>query len=276
VTCAVSGGVDSTALVVLAVAADLRVTAVHVDHGVRAGSAAEADVVATTAARLGAAFRAERVALEPGPNLEARARDARYAVLPADVLTGHTADDQAETVLANMLRGAATSGLAAMRPGYRRPLLALRRAETEALCATLGLPTVDDPSNADPRHLRNRVRHELLPLMTEIARRDPVPILVRQADLARSEHDLLEELAAALDPTDARGLAAAPEPLARRAIRRWLTTTHPPDLATVDRVLVVARGSATATDVGDGRRVERHRQRLRIVPAPAAKVSRSD
>ena len=275
-TCAVSGGVDSTALVVLAVAAELRVTAVHVDHGVRAGSAAEADVVATTAARLGAAFRAERVALEPGPNLEARARDARYAVLPADVLTGHTADDQAETVLANMLRGAATSGLAAMRPGYRRPLLALRRAETEALCATLGLPTVDDPSNADPRHLRNRVRHELLPLMTEIARRDPVPILVRQADLARSEHDLLEELAAALDPTDARGLAAAPEPLARRAIRRWLTTTHPPDLATVDRVLVVARGSATATDVGDGRRVERHRQRLRIVPAPAAKVSRSD
>jgi len=99
---------------------------------------------------------------------------------------------------------------------------------------------------------------------------------VRQADLARSEHDLLEELAAALDPTDARGLAAAPEPLARRAIRRWLTTTHPPDLATVDRVLVVARGSATATDVGDGRRVERHRQHLRIVPAPAAKVSRSD
>ncbi|MDO9175867.1 MAG: tRNA lysidine(34) synthetase TilS, partial [Actinomycetota bacterium] len=183
VTCAVSGGPDSTALLALAVAAGLVCTAVHVDHGLRAGSAAEAEVVRTTAARLGASFRAERVALDDGPNLEARARDARYRVLPTDVLTGHTADDQAETVLVNMLRGASTSGLAAMRPGPRHPLLALRRSETEALCTDLELAVVHDPSNLDARHLRNRVRHELLPLMAALSQRDPVPLLSRQASL---------------------------------------------------------------------------------------------
>src|SRR5438105_1748979 len=93
VACAVSGGADSLALLVLAVAAGCRATAVHVDHGLRAGSAADADVVRDAARRLGAGFRAERVDVGAGPNLEARARVARYAVLPPDVLTGHTADD---------------------------------------------------------------------------------------------------------------------------------------------------------------------------------------
>jgi tRNA(Ile)-lysidine synthase len=266
VACAVSGGADSTALLALAVAAGLRVTAIHVDHGLRAGSAAEAEVVRANAFRLGAAFRSERIRLDDGPNLEARARDARYAVLPPGVLTGHTADDQAETVLVNLLRGAATSGLAAMRPGPQHPILGLRRAETEALCRALQLPTVHDPSNSDPRHLRNRVRHELLPLMADLSHRDPTPLLARQAALVRDEDDLLERLAAELDPTDARGLAAAPAALARRAVRRWLATTHPPDAATVERVLAVARGEAVATDVGAGRRVARHRQQLTLGP----------
>src|SRR5205085_8899120 len=106
VTCAVSGGADSLALLVLAVGAGCEVTAVHVDHGLREGSAAEADLVRAAAARFGAGFVAERVMVAPGANLEARARAARYGVLPADVLTGHTADDQAETVLLNLLRGA--------------------------------------------------------------------------------------------------------------------------------------------------------------------------
>ena len=158
------------------------------------------------------------------------------------------------------------AGLAAMTPGHRRPLLGLRRADTVALCRSLGIPTVSDPSNTDPRHLRNRVRHELLPLLDDLARRDLVPLLTRTADLARDDHQLLDELAASLDPTDAKALAAAPTPLARRSVRRWLTLEHPPDLATVDRVLEVARGSATACDVGGGRRVERTNQRLRIVP----------
>jgi tRNA(Ile)-lysidine synthase len=74
----------------------------------------------------------------------------------------------------------------------------------------------------------------------------------RQASLARDDDDLLERLAADLDPTDARALAAAPVALARRAVRRWLATSHPPDAATVERVLAVARGDAMATEVGGG------------------------
>jgi tRNA(Ile)-lysidine synthase len=266
VTCAVSGGPDSIALLVLACAAGLHVEAVHVDHGLRPGSAGEASVVQAAAERFGATFRAVTVHVGEGPNLEARARAARYAALPADVLTGHTADDQAETVLLNLLRGAGSAGLAAMRPGHRRPLLALRRADTVELCRSLEIPTVVDPSNVDPRHLRNRVRHELLPLLGTLAQRDVVPLLTRTADLSRDDHDLLDALAEQIDPTDAKALAAAPVPLARRAIRRWLTLDYPPDLATVDRILEVARGAATGCDVGGGRRVERSRQRLRVVP----------
>ncbi|HWC09669.1 MAG TPA: tRNA lysidine(34) synthetase TilS [Acidimicrobiales bacterium] len=263
VTCAVSGGADSLALLVLAVEAGCRVTAVHVDHGLRPGSGAEADVVAEAAARFGATFRAERVMVPPGPNREARARAARYAVLPTDVLTGHTADDQAETVLLNLLRGAGLDGLAGMAP-EGHPLLALRRAETRALVAALGLAPVEDPSNADPAFRRNRVRAELLPLLDTIAGRDVAAVLARQAGLLRDEAALLDELAAAVDVTDARALAAAPPALARRAVRRWLTggREHPPSAAAVERVLAVARGDARATEVDDGRRVTRRQGRL--------------
>ena len=265
VTCAVSGGADSLALLVLAVAAAGHVTAVHVDHGLRPGSAEEAHVVRDAAHKLGAAFRAEPVDVTPGPNLEARARAARYAVLPPDVLTGHTADDQAETVLLNLLRGAGLDGLAGMAPD-RHPILALRRRETEAVCAAEGLTPVADPTNADPAHRRNRVRHELLPLLSQIAERDPVPILARQAALLRDEAAALDLAAAALDPTDAPALAAAPPALARRAVRRWLTAgqDHPPDAATVERVLAVARNEARRADVGGNRSVARTSNVLRL------------
>ena len=263
VTCAVSGGADSLALLVLAVAAGCRVTAVHVDHGLRPGSADEADVVRDAARRFGAGFRAEKVHVAPGPNLEARARLARYAVLPPDVLTGHTADDQAETVLLNLVRGAGLDGLAGMRP-QGHPILALRRTETEAVCAAEGLRPVVDPTNADPAHRRNRIRHEVLPLLNEIAERDVVPVIARQAALLRDEADVLDALAAALDPTDAHAVAAAPVGVARRAVRRWLTEEHPPDAASVERVLAVARNEATSTDAGHGRRVARTRNVLRL------------
>lgn len=272
VTVAVSGGPDSLALLVLAVGAGCAVTAVHVDHGLRPGSAAEAAVVADAAARFGAAFRAEAVAVAPGPNVEARARAARYGVLPADVLTGHTADDRAETVLLNLLRGAGLDGLSALRPGPRHPLLKLRHSDTEAVCEATGLEPVRDPSNHDPAFRRNRVRHEVLPLLADIAHRDPVPVLCRQADLLADDADLLTALASTLDPANAAALVAAPLPLARRAIRRWLRSSaedgQPPDAATVQRVLRVARQEAVAAEVGGGRRVARTGGRLRLDPPP--------
>jgi tRNA(Ile)-lysidine synthase len=264
VDCAVSGGADSLALLVLAVESGCTVTAIHVDHGLRPGSEADAEVVAAAARRFGAAFRAERITVPAGPNLEARARRARYAALPPGVLTGHTADDQAETVLLNVLRGAALDGLAGFDPA-QRPLRAVRRSETHKLCADLGLQPVADPSNDDPRFRRNRVRHELLPLMDTIAERDVAAVLARQADLLRADADLLDALALAIDPTDARSLAAAPEPLAARAVRRWLRAgdeQHPPDAATVARVLSVARGETVACEVGGGRQVRRRHQRM--------------
>lgn len=259
-----SGGADSLALLVLAVESGCAVTAVHVDHGLRPGSCAEADVVAAAARRFGAAFRAERVHVAAGSNLEARARAARYAVLPPDVLTGHTADDQAETMLLNLLRGAGRDGLAGLRP-ERHPLLELRRWETASLCAALGLEPVVDESNLDPRFRRNRVRHELLGLCADIADRDVVEVLARQAELLRDEGDLLDQLAGAIDPTAASALAGAPIPLARRRVRQWLREEHPPDAATVERVLAVARGEAVGTDIGGGRRVERHQGRLSLI-----------
>jgi len=266
VTCAVSGGADSLALLVLAVSAGCDVTAVHVDHGLRPGSALDAAVVADVAARWGASFRSVTVDVEPGPDLEARARRARYDALPPGVLTGHTADDQAETVLLNLLRGASLDGLAGFDP-ERRPLRALRRRETHKLCAGLGIQPVHDPSNDDPRFRRNRVRHELLPLLDAIAERDVAAVLARQSDHLRADAALLEELARSLDPTDARALAAAPVPLAARAVRRWLRhgpELHPPDAATVARVLAVARGEAAACEVGGGRVVRRRAQRLYV------------
>jgi tRNA(Ile)-lysidine synthase len=275
VSCAVSGGADSMALLVLAVSAGCRVRAEHVDHGLRPESSTDIDVVEAAARRFDVPVTLHRVNVTPGANLEARARAARFAVLPGDVLTGHTADDQAETVLINVLRGAAIDGLTGMSP-TRRPLLGLRRSDTHELCAALDLATVLDPTNDDPRFTRNRVRHELLPLVAEIARRDPVPVLSRQAALLADDAALLDRLAAEIDPTDARQLAAAPLALARRAVRRWLWSgnpehpllRHPPDASTVDRVLDVAAGRHVACEVGGGRRVERHHQRL-VLNEPA-------
>ena len=269
---AVSGGADSLALLALAVAAGLQVTAVHVDHGIRPGSNREASLVAAASGHVGAAFRPLSVTVEPGPNLEARARSARYAALPPDVLTGHTADDQAETVIINLLRGASLDGLGGIRPiggpsgQVRHPLLALRRAETEAVCRHMGWAPFHDPSNSDVALLRNRVRHELLPVLADAAQRDLVPVLARQALLAAEDSALLDMLAADIDPTDCRVLAAAPPPLARRAVRRWLTTTHPPDAAAVERVLEVARGASLACELPGGARVSRTNQRLSVSP----------
>lgn len=265
VDCAVSGGSDSTALLVLATAAGLDVTAWHVDHGLRPGSADEGRLVARTAGSRGAAVLTVSAPIDDGPNLEERARDARRAVLPTGVLTGHTADDQAETVLWNLLRGSGVPGTAGIGEPDRRPLLALRRAETRALCESLSLDVVDDPHNAEDRFTRNRIRHEVLPLMADVAGRDPVPLLARHASLAGEAVGLLDALAAEVDPTDVASVADVGDDLVRLAIRRWLTTSAdglPPDAASVDRVLDVVRGQAVATEVVGGHRVRRSAGRL--------------
>ena len=267
IRCAVSGGADSLALLVLACATGAEVTAIHVDHGLRAGSHLEADLVAAAAERFGAAFRAERIEVAPGPNLEARARSARYAALPGDVCTGHTADDQAETVLLNLLRGAGVPGLAAMRRGPRHPILRLRRAETRNLCDQLGLTPFSDPMNDDPRFQRVQVRQQVLPLLDAVARRDLVPLLCRQSELARDVVEVLDLLAAELDPTDAKQVAAAPVAVGRWTLREWVRRStgsdHPVDSDSIERALSVARGEVRATEI-DGWRLSRTAGRLRL------------
>jgi tRNA(Ile)-lysidine synthase len=181
---AVSGGPDSMALLdVLArlgpkLGFDL---AAHgVDHGLRPEAAQELDLAERHAVRLGVPFTRTRVALEAGGNLQARARTVRYAALEeaarahsaALIATAHHADDRAETVLLRLLRGSGPRGLAVLPPraGARiRPLIRARRSDVLLHLERHGVPFATDPSNADRRHLRVRVRDELLPLMTDLS-----------------------------------------------------------------------------------------------------------
>ena len=276
-----SGGADSLALTA-AVAfetrgADASVTAVVVDHGLQETSAEVARGAAAAASSLGLAARVVEVDVDGGGGLEAAARDARYRALravaretgAAAVLVGHTLDDQAETVLLNLLRGSGVHGSAGIGDPGRRPLLGLRRSETRALCVACGLDPLDDPMNDDPRFVRNRIRNEVLPLLAEVSDRDPVPLLARHAGLAGEAVVLLDALIADIDPTDARTLAVLSPELARLALRGWLTGLlggRPPDAAAIDRVFDVAGGLVRATEVAGGLRIERSRGRLRPLP----------
>jgi tRNA(Ile)-lysidine synthase len=157
----------------------------------------------------------------------------------------------------------------------RHPLLALRRTETVALCEEEGLRPLADPTNLDPAMRRNRVRHELLPLASDVAGRDVVPLLLRTAALLRADAEVLDAASADLDPTDARALSNASPGLARRAVRAWLVGStpagmapYPPDAAAVDRVLAVARGDTAACEVAGIGRIARHQQRLVVERAP--------
>ena len=273
VVVACSGGPDSLALLILAADAGLDPVAVHVDHGLRPESGLDADVVRDAARRLGVRARFLRVDVAPGGNLEARARDARYAALESArgelgataVLVAHTADDQAETVLLNLLRGSGARGLSGMRSRRGqivRPLLGARRADVHAVCVERGFAPVVDPTNATRVHRRNWVRLDALPALSAGAHRDLVPVLNRQAEVMRAEADLLDELADALLAEAGgatplvRALSAAHPALARRAVRRWLGDP-PPSLAEVERVLAVARLERRATQLSGGRRVWR-------------------
>ncbi len=183
VLAAVSGGADSMALlhVLSLVRRELAfgLFAHGVDHGLRAGAAAELDLAAEFAKALDVPFTRTRVEVGEGGNLQARARAARWEALRAAaaragadrIATGHHADDRAETWLMRVLRGTGAHGLGVLpaRDGDRiRPLLRARRADIEAHVRRHGVPHCHDPSNADPRYLRVRVRRELMPVLERL------------------------------------------------------------------------------------------------------------
>lgn len=265
--CGVSGGADSLAMMLLAIHHGCDVTAIYVDHGLRADSAADGEFVAEMADRFGAKFSALTVAVATGANIEARARAARHAAL-GDAAIAHTADDLAETMIINLLRGAGPDGMSGPQLSFRHPLVQLRRADTERVCELHDAQWRNDPMNSDPRFVRNRIRHEVLPLLSEIAKRDVASVLTRQSPLFAEQSEFINALAQQIDPTDANALAAAPPVVAKAAIRQWLRAdaeeNHPPDQATVDRVMAVVHNQATGTDIGGGRRVERTNRQLRI------------
>ncbi len=153
-----------------------------VDHGLRPAAAAELDLVASFARDLDVPFTRSRVTLEPGGNLQARARAARWDALrtaasrasATAIATGHHADDRAETLLMRLLRGTTSKGLAVMPPiaGDRiRPLFRARRDDVLAHVARHDVPHAHDPSNLDPRFLRARVRQELMPALLRLSPR---------------------------------------------------------------------------------------------------------
>lgn len=281
-----SGGADSLALLALLHGTGHDVHAVYVDHGLRDRATHDADVVRSIAQRLAVPFQVRAITVPRTGSLEANARAGRYAAL-ADarrdvgaraIAVGHTRDDQAETVLLNLLRGAGTTGLAGMtarRGDVVRPLLALRRADTAQICSLLGFAPVHDTMNDDERHRRVWLRREVLPRLAAGARRDVVDVIARQADLLRDEDAYLDALAASSVPVTAAGaldvaaLLAAPPPLARRAVRRWLGSPPVP-LDAVDAVLTVARGERRAALVPGGRRIERLGSALNLLDGAAA------
>ncbi|MCW1382300.1 tRNA lysidine(34) synthetase TilS [Novosphingobium sp. KCTC 2891] len=171
-----SGGPDSIALLLLMhEVAPRNFAAATVDHGLRRESADEAAQVAALCAARGISHRTITLALPGGAGVQARARAARYAALSswldeaglAALVTAHHADDQAETLVMRLNRGAGLRGLAGMRPRavvpggewpLLRPLLGWRKAELEAICTRRGVAFADDPSNRDARFERARVR----------------------------------------------------------------------------------------------------------------------
>jgi tRNA(Ile)-lysidine synthase len=222
--------------------------------------------VASLADRLSMSFVRHAVEVAPGPNLEARARAARRAVLPDDVLTAHTMDDQAETVLLNLLRGSGIDGLAGMGPATK-PLLGLRRAEVLGLVVARAEPFVVDPSNFDLTLRRNLIRARILPELSAVAGRDLVPVLARQSDLIRDDAGFLDALAvdAVADPIDVASLRAAPAVLRRRRLRdlaRSADEGHPPSSDEVDRMDAVVHHEVRATELSGGRRLARRDGRL--------------
>jgi tRNA(Ile)-lysidine synthase len=307
---AVSGGADSVALLLSldellrARSLEISLTVAHLDHGLRPTSNEDALWVEDLTRRLGYEFRLERRAVRmraqnSGDNLEQAARRARYEFLARIsneddgariVLTAHTVDDQAETVLLRLLRGSGAEGLGGMEPVralyagssvlLARPLLNwARRAETEAHARAGGAEFRTDEMNEDERFARVRVRKRLLPLMQGFNSR-VVEALARTAGLLREDSRSLDNLAALL-LEEARGgpqpvesglrvdvLAGASTGLRRRALRLWLAEERGDlrrlemvHLAALERLLAGERGGRSV-ELPGGAKVSRRKGRL--------------
>jgi len=264
---ACSGGADSVAAAHLAVEAGASVMAlVHIDHGLRPDSASEFEVVGAHAADLDVRALTFTVTVDRRGSTEDSARRARWGALRAAaacarasyVATGHTADDQAETVLMRLARGSGITGLRAMRPleaDVWRPLLSWRRDDVRRLCHERGWSYADDPTNVDRRHERNRIRLDVLPALGPRA----VPALSRLAALAADDDDLLEALVddAPIERLSERSVAiplawltAAHPALARRAIRRATRLAGADHAPAADRIDEARQGLPVSLGAG--------------------------
>jgi tRNA(Ile)-lysidine synthase len=250
VLCAVSGGADSVALLLLlkaqADAGRIRLTAAHFDHRIRPESAEDARFVRSLCEKAGVPLvegsaDVPALARSSGTGIETAARDARRAFLEraricagADVIaTAHHLDDQAETVLMHLLRGAGLSGAAGIRPRagrWARPLLEMRKTDLVLFLESVGQPWRTDSTNAQPATPRNRLRSDIMPSLEDIYP-GAAAALGRFASVAAEESDYLDALAdgfLAAHGTRIDGglyalkVAQAQPPLVRRALRKLL------------------------------------------------------
>src|SRR4051812_20831269 len=221
-----SGGADSCCLLDVAVRLGARVSALHVNYGLR-GAESDADEMHCRALceRLGVPLHVERARLDPGAagNLQARARELRYAaaerLADGDYAAAHTRSDQAETVLYRLASSPGRRALLGMaprrgRPG--RPLLAVGRAATREHCRRAGIDWREDASNQDPRFARARIRGEVLPALGERAE----AAIAETALLLRDEADVLDAAVDAVLTDDLAEIAALPPALGRLVLRR--------------------------------------------------------
>jgi tRNA(Ile)-lysidine synthase len=283
----VSGGGDSVALLDLAVRSGAAVSALHVNYGLREGADGDEEFVRELCARLDVPLFVEHVPLaEPGGNLQERARDARYALAErlaeGDYATGHTASDQAETVLYRLAvspGSRALHGMAPRRGRLVRPLLGVTREEVREYLSSRGLEWREDPSNADRRFARSRVRHDLLEALRTIG---PAPerTIAETARQLREEAEVLDAAVAdALDVLGGGPAVSASEligqPAAvRRLVLRQLAEQAGGSLAAGDteRILELGGRGSKSLDLGGGLRAIVEYGTLRFTRAEAAQA----
>jgi tRNA(Ile)-lysidine synthase len=282
VTVLLSGGRDSVCLLDLAVRLAGRdaVAALHVDYGLRDSAAEDEAYCAELCARLGVPLEVRHAHRPAGGNLQAWARDERYAAAAQATLrrggvaaTGHTATDQVETVLYRLAASPgrrALLGMPARSGRLVRPLLGITRAETAAYCAAHGLAWREDPTNRSDAFARNRIRHGLLEALRTVHPAAEANVLAT-LDVLRDEADVLDAAVdAALTETGAEvsSLRALPPALARLAVQRLADRAGGRALAVgprAEQILALGADGGSATlDVGGGVRAVVEYGRLRF------------